>query len=267
MMFRKMFTCWVLAGALGSLPTALAGESPADSKTIIKLEVGPSKAEKAEPGRAKTPAIDTKKPGSYAAGLWKYEVEFLKSDSRLQARVGRLAYAGRQAVQAQVNDFHNTPWGPIYWVGNPKGPGDHGWMPRAVEGIDRKGKLLPLPGSGPSRLELTEADNGGTVKAIAGAKIFIRLRGNPTTGYRWQLADKPGDAVEQTGKVEYTPDPQKPAAVGAGGTYTVALRAVQPGAATVKLAYLRTWEKDKAPAQTMSVTVEVSQAPERGMEK
>ena len=256
-MARKIVTCWVLGIALAGVSAALAADKKPDQP-----KTGPS-----EPARQKIPPLDAKKPGSYAAGLWQYDLEILASGTRRESRVGRLAYAGRQARPAEVNDFHNTPWGPIYWVGNPKGPGDHGWLPRPADGADRKGKLLPLPGSGPSRIELNEADDGRTVKVLAGAKVFVRLRGNPTTGFRWQLAEKPGETLEPLGDEEYTPDREKPVAVGSGGTFTFAFRAVKPGSGVIRLAYRRSWEKDKPPAKTFSVTIAADPAPPRPAER
>jgi len=256
-MARKLVTCSISAIALAGVVTALAADKKPD-----QAKPGPS-----EPAQPKAPPLDAKKPGSYTAGLWRYDLELLSAGSRRESRVGRLVYAGRQARPAEVNDFHNTPWGPIYWVGNPKGPGDHGWLPRPADGVERKGKLLPLPGSGPSRIELIEADNGRTVKVLAGARIFIRLRGNPTTGFRWQLAEKPGETLEPLDDEEYTPDRDKPVAIGAGGTFTFAFRAVKPGSGPIRLAYRRPWEKDKPPAQTFSVTIDADAAPPRPAEK
>jgi predicted secreted protein len=45
--------------------------------------------------------------------------------------------------------------------------------------------------------------------------------------------------------------------VGAGGTFVFKLQAVKPGNSTVKLVYVRPWEKDKPPVRTFTVTIEV----------
>ncbi len=253
-MFRTIVTCWIMGMTVGSIFAA-------------------------EPAPKKMPAIDLKKPGRYLAGLWQYEMEIAEPGTRSETRVGRLAYANHRAAPAEINDFHNTPWGTIYWVGNPKGPGDHGWMPRPAECLQRQGRLLPLPGNGPKRLELNEADSGKSLKAIAGARIFIRLRGNPTTGYTWQLAEqpanklaekaavKPSPALAPLGQPEYAPDRQTPVAIGAGGTFTFSFRVAKPGSGSIRLVYRRPWEKDKPPAQTFTLAVEVAQATGPGPEK
>jgi len=234
---------------------------PADAKP------SPAKPSQPSPGSRKMPSIDLKRAGPYVAGLWQYELEIADPGTREESRVGRLAYAEHRAGPAEMNDFHNTPWGPIYWVGNLKGPGDHGWMPRPAEGADRKGTLLPLPGNGPKLLELNEADSGKSVKAIAGARIFVRLRGNPTTGYNWQLAKQPDAALTLLGDADYAPDRQTPVAIGAGGTFTFSFRAARPGAGAVQLVYRRPWEKDKPPAQTFTLTVQVVSASKPATEK
>ncbi len=231
-MFRMIVACGIAAVAVSNV---LAAEVP----------------------KKKMPALDMKKPGHYVAGLWEYELEIAQADARGASRVGRLAYAEHRAGPAEINDYHDTPWGPIYWVGNVSGPGDHGWMPQPAQGVQRKGRLLPLPGNGPKLLELNEANNGKSVKAVAGARLFVRLHGNPTTGYQWQLAEKLPPILESLGEPTYATDRRSPAAVGVGGTITFSFRAVKPGSATVRLACRRPWEKDKPPVQTFSVTVEV----------
>jgi len=216
-----------------------------------------SKSNQPDSRPKKVPSIDMKKSGHYLAGLWQYEMDVTAPGTREESRVGRLAYAEHRATPAEINDFHQTPWGPIYWVGKTKGPGEHGWMPRPADRVDRKGRLLPLPGNGPKLRELNEADDGKTVEAAVGTRIFVRLRGNPTTGYQWQFAKKPDPALTPLGDAQYAPDRQAPVAIGAGGTFTFSFRAVRPGAATVRLVYVRPWEKDKPPEQTFTLAVQV----------
>lgn len=225
--------------------------SQADAKKSEIRILGPESA------RPEAGKIDLKKSGQYAAGLWRYELEVIGVGTPKQLRVGRLYYAEHRAGPAEINDYHKTPWGPMYWVGDPKGPGDHGWLPLPASSPSRTGKLLPLPGTGPKSLELNEADNGKSLRVVTGTRVFIRLRGNPTTGYRWQIADKLAEVVESAGEPDYTPDPGKPAAVGVGGTFTFEFRAARPGKAAIKLAYRRPWEKGKPPAETFTLQLEV----------
>jgi len=206
------------------------------------------------------PKIDPKRSGRSQVGLWRYDLEVAGQGTDKELRVGRLFYAEHRAGAAEINDFHDTPWGPMYWVGDPKGYGDHGWMPEPAQTQGRKGKLLPLPGTGPKSLELNEADNDKTVRVVTGTRIFIRLRGNPTTGYRWHVGEVVGRAVGAASEPAYAQDPGRPAAVGAGGTFTFEFRAGEPGKATIKLSYRRPWETGKPPAQSFAVRVEVEPA-------
>lgn len=110
-------------------------------------------------------------------------------------------------------------------------------------------------------LVLTKADNNKTVSAQVGQTLVIRLKGNPTTGYLWQLTGKTGGALEQVGQIRYVQDKAPKGMVGVGGTYEATFRAVKAGEATVSLACARPWEKDKPPAETFKATVQVKASP------
>lgn len=80
----------------------------------------------------------------------------------------------------------------------------------------------------------------------AGRTFTLKVRSNPTTGYRWELAG-PLDAniLSFVGR-EYRPE--RTDRVGAGGTEIWTFRAVGSGEAVIALKYVRPWEKDIAPA-------------------
>ena len=121
-----------------------------------------------------------------------------------------------------------------------------------------KAKLTPASQSADKAVvELDEACNGKTVEVVVGAKICITLKGNITTGYSWDVKKVEGDAEKQDGKVDYASKPAKPNMVGAGGAFTAVFKAEKEGKAVITLAYFRPWEKDKAPAETFTVTVDV----------
>ena len=247
---KRLHQCEHCLASLRPTSRPTAPSHTEKNKSEIRI-LGPESA------RPEAGKIDLNKSGQYAAGLWRYELEVVGVGTPKELRVGRLYYAEHRAGPAELNDYHKTPWGPMYWVGDPKGPGNHGWMPLPAQDASRTGKLLPLPGTGPKSLELNEADSGKTLRVVTGTRVFVRLRGNPTTGYRWQIADKLGEALESTGEPEYTKDPGKPAAVGTGGTFSFEFRAVRPGKATIKLAYRRPWEKSKPPAESFTLQLEI----------
>ncbi len=108
-------------------------------------------------------------------------------------------------------------------------------------------------------IKLTLADDGKTIKAAPGKKIEVDLKGNPTTGFEWRMAELKTEVLKADGKGEYVPDKFDPPRVGSGGTYVFKFTAAKPGKAALKFEYLRPWEKDKPPAQKFSVNLTVAE--------
>jgi inhibitor of cysteine peptidase len=240
---------------------AIEPAPPTESPTA-PLGRSPKAAEKPQPGVKK---IDPDKSAVYVSDPWKYDLAVRSPGTRSEARRGRLSFAGKELLAAEVNDYYETPWGPIYWVGNPRSRwGDHLWMPYpSRQSPDTKGKQLPAPAQGAQGMVLTKADSGRTVSVAVGATFQVQLAGNPTTGYQWVAAKLVGDAVKPLGPPAYETRPHAEGMVGVGGTYTFRFHAVKPGEADITLHYLRSWEKGKTPAETFQVKVEIKQvAPE-----
>ena len=214
------------------------------------MPTAPAKTGTQLPEPVKVEKINTTKDGTYTAGQWKYVFEIHAKGSRSERRVGSLFFDGTALPDPpKVNDYYVTPWGRIGFVGRPpSGYGANGWMPLA-KGV--KGRKLPDP-AGDASLKLTQADNGATRTAPVGRQIVIRLAGNPTTGYQWQLQGISGPAVKADGPITYKGG--RPGVMGAGGMYTIPLKAVAAGTAKVTLIYVRPWQADK-PARTFSVTI------------
>jgi inhibitor of cysteine peptidase len=101
---------------------------------------------------------------------------------------------------------------------------------------------------------VTQEMNGQTITLKAGDSFIVKLAGNPTTGYSWQLADHDEGIVKLNGDPDYKSDSSL---TGSGGMYTYHFKAVNSGTVTLKFDYLRTWETGVAPAQTFSVIIEV----------
>jgi inhibitor of cysteine peptidase len=108
-------------------------------------------------------------------------------------------------------------------------------------------------------LELSADHDGKTVTAMMGKDIVIRLAGNPTTGYTWRVGEITGEAVKSQGDPAYVATKHAQRMVGGGGTFVFKLQAVKPGTSTVKLVYVRPWEKGKPPVKTFSATIEVQE--------
>ena len=103
--------------------------------------------------------------------------------------------------------------------------------------------------------------NGTTVKAAVGQQVVVQLKGNPTTGYSWAVAELKGDAVKQAGKVAYVPRKVPRRIVGSGGAFVATFDAVKAGQAVLTMVYARPWEKGKPPAKTFKLTIQVAAAP------
>lgn len=95
-----------------------------------------------------TQPIDPKKDGTYTAGPWQYEYRVSNAGSRSEGYYGMLTYAGQPVAEPKtINDYHVTPWGNLYWVGQPVVQfGGHGWMPKPKVSAPA-GRPLPEPGT------------------------------------------------------------------------------------------------------------------------
>jgi inhibitor of cysteine peptidase len=221
---------------------------------LALLAVEPEQPDKQPP---KPKPIDLNKAGAYSSGKWTYRLEITSAGTRNEGKRGQLVYDGKSLPSAEVNDHYQTPWGMIYWVGNPQGSrGLHGWMPSPLSGSDRKGKLLASPGQ-PQVVKLDAGDDGKTVTMLVGQTLEISLAGNITTGYSWQIDRIGGKAVESLGEPSYVTDPHAPGIAGVGGTFTFRLKAGTTGTATLRLIYVRPWETDQPPEDTFEVTIKV----------
>ncbi len=86
--------------------------------------------------------------------------------------------------------------------------------------------------------------------APRGQEFEIRLQGNPTTGYGWQVTEIDAQKVQMLADdyVEHKQGDQP--IVGAGGTYVFRFKALTAGQAHIEIVYRRPWEKDVDPLRT-----------------
>jgi inhibitor of cysteine peptidase len=108
------------------------------------------------------------------------------------------------------------------------------------------------PGQGV--LELTETDSGKSVEITLGISIVLRLKGQPSTGYTWVLAEVNSDVLAQDAEPEYTPSSKLR---GAEEEMIWEFKSVGTGTTVLKLIYTRTFEKDQPPLKIFELTVEV----------
>lgn len=89
---------------------------------------------------------------------------------------------------------------------------------------------------------------------VATDKMFtLALESNPSTGYQWELA-QPLDETKLKLVDSFYREPQTDR-VGAAGVQLWLFRALASGETTISMKYVRPWEKDVAPVETVSLTV------------
>jgi predicted secreted protein len=107
----------------------------------------------------------------------------------------------------------------------------------------------------PARLVLRDADAGSTVQVARGSEVDVRLRGNPSTGYAWQIVTLDASILQPDGDVEFAAETDAP---GAGGIVTLHFKAAARGQTHLELAYRPTYDPGASPAATFAVVVIVT---------
>ncbi|MGA2254842.1 MAG: protease inhibitor I42 family protein [Thermoguttaceae bacterium] len=265
---------------------------PAETGKLTPPENLPESKPPAElpPDPAAQPAhkpINPDRAGTYTAGKWHYQMQITGPGTRNEGRWGWLTYDGQKLPRGEVNDYYNTPWGPLYWVDVPTTAwGVHGWMPVPLAQNRRQGRSLSLPvsmpagpgsvaaravappassaGTAPTKprvqtLEINKSHNGQLARVRVGNMLVIRLPGNPATGYQWQAASTSSPAVRLTVRPQYSPPVSTAAGAAALGTYTFIFQSVQPGTGSIRLYYVRPSDPGR-PRDSFAVGVNVSPA-------
>jgi inhibitor of cysteine peptidase len=104
---------------------------------------------------------------------------------------------------------------------------------------------------------LTMADNGKTLNLAVNDPVEVKLEGNPTTGYVWEVEPYDTSVIKAVGEPDYQSDSNL---IGAGGVFTFKFQAVAEGQTTLKFIYHRTFEKDVPPIQTYELKIVVGTA-------
>lgn len=105
---------------------------------------------------------------------------------------------------------------------------------------------------------MSGAENGADrhLTETSGKQFSITLDSNPTTGYHWELVDLPNeDVVKLVGNAYRGPEATK--LLGAGGKEIWTFKAVGRGEATIRMKYVRPWEKGAPPEKTAEFAVTV----------
>jgi inhibitor of cysteine peptidase len=110
--------------------------------------------------------------------------------------------------------------------------------------------------SRPAPVTLTEKDGGKVAIVKIGTKIELRLPSNASTGYSWVLDQGDAKKLPSMGKASY--EQGKAEVPGAPGIQVWHFKAAKKGVVTLKLNYLRPWEKNTPPAKTWKVTIRIN---------
>jgi inhibitor of cysteine peptidase len=111
---------------------------------------------------------------------------------------------------------------------------------------------------GHGKLNLDFSDSGKTIETTSGDSLEITLESNPSTGFRWELANISDQAVLRQVAQEYrSPDAAPGNLVGAAGQEVWTFKAAGAGESTLVLEYSQPWEGGEKAAETFTVTVGV----------
>ncbi len=110
---------------------------------------------------------------------------------------------------------------------------------------------------------VTDKDDEKLVSLSIGDKLVIKLPGNYTTGYQWEVKEGyDDDVIRQDGKGSY--QPEKTDRVGAGGIASFAFKAIGAGRTDINLEYRRPWEKNGDVPEDFELTVVVTKVKGKG---
>ncbi len=102
-------------------------------------------------------------------------------------------------------------------------------------------------------------DADGQVELEQGQILVVTLESNPTTGYRWEVAEIQESILEQMGEAEFKPSQTgEPPISGAGGWEIFRFKAISAGQMTLQLVYLQPWVEGVEPINTFSIEVVVN---------
>ncbi len=119
--------------------------------------------------------------------------------------------------------------------------------------------VIPMESCDTSREVRVNVDDAGIqVELEQGQILVVTLESNPTTGYRWEVAETQESILEQMGEAEFKPSQTgEPPVPGAGGWEIFRFKAISAGQMTLQLVYRRSWEEGVEPINTFSLQVVV----------
>ncbi len=100
----------------------------------------------------------------------------------------------------------------------------------------------------------TAEDDGASLELNVGDTFDVRLEGNPTTGFTWQVLPSEDPVCALIGEPQFLESAPR---VGAPGDFVFTFEAITEGTEDLTLVYRRPWE-DTEPLATMNLLLDVS---------
>lgn len=97
----------------------------------------------------------------------------------------------------------------------------------------------------------TQKDSGAIFNSSKGGTIEIALKGNPTTGYTWNIAEYDQKILKLEGST-FVRDFDL---TGAGGMETFKFSVIGKGKTDLVIRYNRVWERDVKPIEIFKLTI------------
>ncbi len=112
--------------------------------------------------------------------------------------------------------------------------------------------VLALSACGrPSEIVLNDNNNGSQITLHIGQTLILRLEGNPSTGFTWEVAEINEAVLRQEGDINFEAESDLP---GSPGIQVVQFKPVASGETDLELVYWRPWESED-PAESFLLRV------------
>lgn len=97
---------------------------------------------------------------------------------------------------------------------------------------------------------IDDSYHGKSVLLSKKSVLTLRLVGNPTTGYDWNIDD--AGLVELIGEPEYKPSSEM---IGSAGTYTFRFKLIKQGEGMLTMSYKRKWDTTAQDLKKFEITI------------
>ncbi len=118
-------------------------------------------------------------------------------------------------------------------------------------------QMLPMVSSKVANVSLDASADGTTQQLKKGEVLSLSLESNPSTGYSWFATISNSAVLVQMGDPQYQQPVSSTPLIGAAGIQIFFFQAVETGSTNLKLDYMRSFESNVAPENTLTIAVEV----------